>query len=95
MESEWTMKPHYYRTSLRFYNYPYVYARFFVFALYNQYLNDGEAFIPKFKKALAVGSSMSPKEIGTLMGVDVSTPQFWKLGMDQFENWVSDLEKLL
>ncbi|MHA1453061.1 MAG: M3 family metallopeptidase [Promethearchaeota archaeon] len=95
MESEWTMKPHYYRTSLRFYNYPYVYARFFVFTLYNQFLNDGEAFIPKFKKALAVGSSISPKEIGKLMGVDVSTPQFWKKGMDQFENFVSELEKLL
>lgn len=95
MDSEWTMKPHYYRTSLRFYNYPYVYARFFVFALYNQYRDEGKDFVSKFKKALSVGSSLSPKNIGNLLGMDVSSPEFWEKGMLQFANFVSEFEKLL
>ncbi len=95
MESEWTMKPHYYRTSLRFYNYPYVYARFFVFSLYDLFIHNGKAFIPKFKRALSAGSSISPKEIGLLMGVDVSASEFWNRGMRRFEKFVKDLGKLL
>ena len=38
MEAEWTMKPHYYMANYRFYNYPYVYAQMFVYALYERYL---------------------------------------------------------
>ena len=95
MESEWTMKPHYYRPNFRFYNYPYVYGQLFVYALYQKYLDDGEAFVPKFKKALAAGSSMSPKEIGETLGLDVADPEFWKLGIKRFEYFVTELEKLL
>jgi len=95
MKSEWTMKPHYYRPNFRFYNYPYVYGQLFVYALYQKYLDDGEAFVPKFKKALAAGSSMSPKEIGETLGLDVADPEFWKLGIKRFEYFVTELEKLL
>ncbi|MHA1502523.1 MAG: M3 family metallopeptidase [Candidatus Heimdallarchaeota archaeon] len=95
MESEWTMKPHYYRPNFRFYNYPYVYGQLFVYALYQKYLDEGEAFVPKFKKALAAGSSMSPKEIGETLGLDVADPEFWKLGIKRFEYFVNEFEKLL
>ncbi|MHA1355277.1 MAG: M3 family metallopeptidase, partial [Candidatus Heimdallarchaeota archaeon] len=95
MESEWTMKPHYYRPNFRFYNYPYVYGQLFVYALYQKYLDEGDVFVPKFKKALAAGSSMSPKEIGETLGLDVADPEFWKLGIKRFEYFVNELEKLL
>ena len=52
MEAEWTMKPHYYIANYRFYNYPYVYAQMFVYSLYERYLEEGKAFVPKLKKAL-------------------------------------------
>jgi oligoendopeptidase F len=95
MESEWTMKGHYYIPNFRFYNYPYVYAQLFVYALYQKYIDEGTEFVPKLEKALAAGSSKSPKEIGEILGLDVYNPEFWKLGIKRYENFVNELEKLL
>jgi len=95
MEAEWTMKPHYYMANFRFYNYPYVYAQLFVYALYQKYLQEGRKFVPRFKKILSAGSSMSPVETAKLVGLDVTDPSFWKLGMKQLEHFVDELEKIV
>ena len=95
MEAEWTMKPHYYFANFRFYNYPYVYAQMFVYALYQKYLEEGEEFVPKFKKILSAGSSISPIEIAKIVGLDITDPDFWKLGMKQYEHFVKELEKIV
>ncbi len=92
---EWTMKPHYYQVGLRFYNYPYVYAQLFVYALYQIYKTEGKDFAPKFKKLLASGGSVSPKELGKIVGLDITKPEFWKLGIKQYEDFVNQLEKLM
>lgn len=94
MEAEWTMKPHYYMPNFRFYNYPYVYANMFVYALYHLYLEEGKDFVPKFKKVLSVGSSVSPVEIGNIIGLDVTKPEFWELGMKQFTFFLTELGKI-
>jgi oligoendopeptidase F len=88
------MKPHYYLPNFRFYNYPYVYAEMFVYALYQKYLEEGKAFVPKFKKMLAAGSSISPVDISKIVGFDVTAPDFWELGMKQFERLLGILEKI-
>jgi oligoendopeptidase F len=93
MKAEWTMKPHYYMSNFRFYNYPYVYAQLFVYALYRKYLEEGKEFVPKFKEALSAGGSLSPVQIGKIFGLDVTKPEFWKLGMKQFEHFLEELEK--
>jgi oligoendopeptidase F len=95
MKAEWTMKPHYYLANFRFYNYPYVYAQMFVFALYRKYQQEGKKFVPKFKKLLSSGSSISPIEAGEIVGLDVIDPSFWKLGMKQFEHFLTELEKIV
>ena len=77
MEAEWTMKPHYYMANYRFYNYPYVYAQMFVYSLYERYLEEGKAFVPKLEAALSAGSSVSPLEIGKIVGLNVADPSFW------------------
>ena len=92
---EWTMKPHYYRVGFRFYNYPYVYAQLFVYALYQIYKKEGKTFAQKFKKLLASGGSVSPKELGKIVGLDITKPDFWKLGIKQYEDFVNQLEVLL
>ena len=94
LEAEWTMKPHYYFANYRFYNYPYVYAQLFVYALYEKYLQEGGEFVPKFKKALSVGSSVSPAEIGRIVGLDVTDPGFWELGFKRFEHFLTELERV-
>jgi oligoendopeptidase F len=95
MEAEWTMKPHYYMANYRFYNYPYVYAQMFVYSLYERYLEEGKAFVPKFVQLLSSGSSKSPFELGKLVGLDVSDPSFWSGGIKVFERFIGDLEKIV
>ncbi|MFX1417619.1 MAG: M3 family metallopeptidase [Promethearchaeota archaeon] len=95
MDWEWTMKPHYYIPNFRFYNYPYVYAQLFVYALYQTYKNEGKGFVPKFKKLLAAGGSVSPEELGKIVGLDITKKDFWSLGIKQYEDFVKQLENLM
>ena len=93
MDAEWTMKPHYFMPNYRFYNYPYVYAQMFVYALYDQYLKEGKTFPPKLKEALSAGSSKSPTEIGKIFNLDVAEPNFWESGMNVFKRFLDNLEQ--
>ncbi|MFX1454762.1 MAG: M3 family oligoendopeptidase [Promethearchaeota archaeon] len=95
MDWEWTMKGHYYIPNFRFYNYPYVYAQLFVYALYKTYKKEGKSFVPKFKKLLSSGGSVSPEELGKIVGLDITKPDFWKLGIQQYEDFVNQLENLM
>ncbi len=95
MDWEWTMKPHYFIPNFRFYNYPYVYAQLFVYALYKTYKQEGKEFVPKFKRLLAAGGSLSPEDLGKIIGLDVTKKDFWKLGIKQYEDFVNQLEKLM
>jgi len=95
MKWEWTMKLHYYIANYRFYNYPYVFAQLFVFALYQLYKEQGERFIPKLKRLLAAGSSKSPRELGAELGFDITDETFWEKGMKQAEKFIDMLEENL
>lgn len=94
-EAFWISVPQYYIPNFRYYNYPYVYAQLFVYALYQKYLEEGKGFVPKFKKALSVGCSVSPVEIGKIVGLDVKDSRFWELGLKQYGYFVKELEKIV
>ncbi len=91
----WIITPHYLLPNFRYYNYPYVFAQLFVYSLYQKYLDEGDEFIPKLKQLLKAGGSKSPKELGEMMGVNISEPNFWKLGMKQYERLLNELEKIV
>jgi len=95
MKWEWTMKPHYYLANYRFYNYPYVFAQLFVFALYKLYKEQGKSFVPRFKQLLAAGSSKSPRELAGEIGFDIAEESFWEKGMLQAKEFVDLLEETL
>jgi oligoendopeptidase F len=95
MKWEWAMKPHYYMANYRFYNYPYVFAQLFVFALYKLYKEQGKRFVPKLKGLLAAGSSKSPCELGNELGFDITDEKFWEKGIKQAEEFIDTLEKTL
>jgi oligoendopeptidase F len=95
MKWEWTMKPHYYMANYRFYNYPYVFAQLFVFALYQLYKEQGKNFIPKLKKLLTAGSSKSPRQLASELGLDITNETFWEKGIKQAEKFLQMLEKTL
>ena len=95
MKWEWTMKPHYYIANYRFYNYPYVFAQLFVFALYRLYKEHGKSFVPKLKKLLAARSSKTPRELAAELGFDITEETFWQKGMKQAEEFIGMLEETL
>jgi oligoendopeptidase F len=67
----------------------------FVYSLYERYLEEGAAFVPKFVELLSAGSSRSPLELGKTVGLDVSDPGFWRGGVKVFEHFISELEKVI
>jgi oligoendopeptidase F len=51
--------------------------------------------VPKFKKALSAGCSISPVDIGKIVGLDVTDPHFWELGLKRYEHFIEELEKIV
>jgi oligoendopeptidase F len=95
MKWEWTKTPHYFIANYRFYNYPYVFAQLFVYALYRLYKEEGKGFVPKLKALLSAGSSKSPRELASQFGYDITKEEFWQKGMKQAEEFINTLEKTL
>ncbi len=95
MKWEWTKTPHYFLANYRFYNYPYVFAQLFVYALYQLHKEEGKEFTPKLKALLSAGSSKSPRELAAQLGYDITKEEFWQKGMKQAEEFVGMLEKTL
>ena len=52
---EWVSIPHIY--NVPFYVYAYTFGQLLVFALYQQFKQEGESFIPRYKKILSTGGS--------------------------------------
>jgi oligoendopeptidase F len=95
MKWQWTATPHYYLANYRFYNYPYVFAQLFVFALYQLYKEQDKNFVSKLKTLLAAGSSKSPRELSAELGFDITSEEFWQKGMRQAEEFIDMLGKTL
>lgn len=91
----WTMKLHFYMANYRYYNYPYVYAQLFVYAMYRLYKEQGKDFVPKLKALLSAGSSRSPRNLAADIGFDVTKEEFWQKGIDQFSEFVKMFEETL
>lgn len=89
---EWTAIPHIYGTP--FYTYAYSFGQLLVLALYQQYLESGEAFIPRYLRLLSAGGSAAPQTILAEAGLDVSTADFWQGGFDVLQSRLDRLEKI-
>lgn len=89
---EWTAIPHIYHTP--FYCYAYSFGHLLVLALYQQYQEEGETFVPRFLRILSHGGSRSPDEIIREAGFDMSSPDFWQGGFDVLEGLLVELEGL-
>jgi len=95
MQWWWTFKLHFYMANFRYYNYPYIYAQLFVYAMYRLYKEQGREFVPKLKALLAAGSSKSPRELAAQIGFDITSGEFWLKGIDQFKEFIAMFEETL
>lgn len=88
----WSYIPHFIRTP----GYVYAYAFGFLFslAIYNRYLNEGEALIEPYFSLLRAGGSDSPEALAKRVGLDVADPKFWEGGLDSLDALLTEAEEL-
>jgi len=90
---EWSSIPHIF--NVPFYVYAYNFGNLLVLALYQQYLEEGDSFKPKYKKFLSLGSSASPADITAVVGADINDPDFWRKSLKYIESLIDQLEELV
>ncbi len=77
-----------------FYCYAYAFGELLVLALVEMYRREGEAFVPRYLQLLASGGSESPDVLLARLGVDVTDPGFWELGLKLLGGMVDQAEEL-
>ena len=90
---EWITIPHIYTSP--FYPYAYSFGQLMVLALYQQYLDEGESFIPRYLKLLSYGGSAEPQEILAEAGLDITSPTFWQKGFDVLRDKLDQLKEIV
>ena len=74
----WACKSHYYSTGVHFYNFPYAFGGLFARGLYARYEQEGEAFVPVYCDLLSRFGSDTIANVTASVGIDVTTPDFWR-----------------
>ena len=74
----WACKSHYYSTNVHFYNFPYAFGGLFARGLYARYEKEGEAFVPVYCDLLSRFGSDTIANVTASVGIDVTTPDFWR-----------------
>ena len=74
------------------YVYAYAYGHLLALSVYRRYEEQGEAFVPSYLELLRAGGSRPPEELGAIVGVDLSDPDFWSSGLDLVERQLEAAE---
>jgi oligoendopeptidase F len=77
-----------------FYCYAYAFGELLVLALTQKYRREGQAFVPRYLELLASGGSEAPHVLVARLGVDVTDPEFWELGLRLLDDMVNEAERL-
>jgi oligoendopeptidase F len=77
-----------------FYCYAYAFGELLVLALVQKYKQEGPAFVPRYLDLLASGGSEAPHVLVGKLGVDVTDPAFWELGLRLLGDMVAQAEEL-
>ena len=72
----WVCKSHYYGPT--FYNFPYAFGGLFARGLYAQYLEEGAAFVPKYKKLLYTTTVATVEDTAKVADIDLTDKNFWR-----------------
>ena len=90
---EWTTIPHIYHSP--FYTYAYSFGQLLVLALYQQYLSEGEPFVPRYLRLLSYGGSVAPMDMLSETGLDIVSAGFWQGGFDVLQGRMDLLEGIV
>jgi oligoendopeptidase F len=90
--ANWLGIGHFFRSP--FYCYTYSFANLVSLSLYKQYQDQGPQFITRYKELLKAGGSAAPKELLLSQGIDITSPQFYKQGLQILEEMLVEYEGL-
>ena len=90
----WTWKPHYYRSSLSFYNFPYAFGLLFGTGLYAIYQERGPAFVPDYMNLLASTGEANAADLAARFGIDIRSRAFWEGSLRVIAGQVERYEQL-
>lgn len=79
----------------RFYCYSYSFGELLTLALFQRYLDEGEAFVPGYIRLLEGGGSQRPDQALAELGIDIHQPEFWDRGFRVIEGFLEDLKATL
>lgn len=93
----WCCKSHYYRAGLSYYNFPYAFGGLFSRGLYAKYLEEGEAFLPKYRALLKATTVDTVENVAGIAGIDLTQPEFWRQSLktitDQIDMFIAETSK--
>ena len=93
----WCCKSHYYRAGLSYYNFPYAFGGLFSRGLYAKYLEEGEAFLPKYRALLKATTVESVEDVAHIAGIDLTKPEFWRTSLqviaDRIDEFIAETSK--
>ena len=78
----WACKSHYYSPDVHFYNFPYAFGGLFARGLYARYEQEGDAFVPVYCDLLSRFGSDTIANVTASVGIDVTTPDFWRSAVE-------------
>lgn len=88
----WSYVPHFINTPG--YVYAYAYGQLLALSAYARYQQAGDEFIGPYLQMLACGASRPPEQLGQMIGVDLSDPEFWNRGLQLVEDRLRAAEDL-
>ena len=89
----WCCKGHYFRAGLSYYNFPYAFGGLFARGLYAKYLEEGEAFLPKYRKLLNATTVDTVEGVAGIAGIDLTKPEFWRASLQTIADSIDEFIK--
>jgi len=84
----WMYIPHFIHSP--FYCYAYSFGELLVLSLYSKYINEGNAFVPRYIELLSSGGCDAPDILLERVGVNIKDPEFWQGGLDLLREMVDE-----
>ena len=89
----WICKSHYYGPT--FYNFPYAFGGLFARGLYARYMEEGESFLPKYKKLLYATPVATAEDAAKVAGIDLTDEAFWRSALQTVADQIDLFCKLV
>lgn len=91
----WVCKSHYYSGQVSFYNFPYAFGGLFARGLYAKYLEEGEAFLPKYRALLYATTISDVEDAAKVAGIDLTDPEFFRKALQTIADQIDEFKSLI